>query len=256
MTANYETISPSDQKSKMENPYKNESASTAGGGVKKSRHVLARYPKGVFFCLGNEFTERFSFYGMRAVLTFYLMAHHSLDESAAKLIFHLFVSIAYFTPLLGSILADGFLGRFKVILYFSVLYCVGHVLLTLGSLPIGNLKAVLTIVDFAGLFIIAVSTGGIKPCVSAFAADQFPPDMQQERKQFFSFFYFSINVGALLSQIVTPLLRGRVSCLGEQTCFPLAFGVPSIFMVLALAIFLCGTPFYKLSETRDNVIWE
>lgn len=215
---------------------------------------IRNYPKGVFFCLGNEFSERFSFYGMRAILTLYLISIHNMPDSEAKLIFHAFVSLAYFTPILGSILADGFLGRYHVILYISILYCLGHVLLTIGAVPTLP-REILQILDFVGLFVIAVATGGIKPCVSAFAADQFPSNLVNERKQFFSFFYFTINLGALLSKIVTPYLRGRVHCFGNDSCFPLAFGVPAIFMVVALIIFVCGKPFYKIVKCEENIIW-
>lgn len=214
--------------------------------------AIGRYPKGVFFCLGNEFSERFSYYGMRAVLTLYLITVHDMEASVAKLMFHAFVSLAYFTPVLGSILADGFLGRYRVILYISILYCIGHLLLTLGAVTTAGSVA-MKIMDFSGLFIIALSTGGIKPCVSAFAADQFPSNMYEERKQFFSFFYFSINSGALLSKIITPILR-RHHCLGEDHCFPLAFGIPAIFMFVATGVFWAGTKFYKKVPRTENVI--
>lgn len=214
--------------------------------------AIGRYPKGVFFCLGNEFSERFSYYGMRAVLTLYLITVHDMEPSSAKLFFHAFVSLAYFTPVLGSILADGFLGRYRVILYISICYCIGHLLLTAGAIATVGSTA-MKIMDFTGLFIIALSTGGIKPCVSAFAADQFPESMYEERKQFFSFFYFSINLGALLSKLITPILR-RHHCLGQDNCFPLAFGIPAIFMFVATFVFWGGTKYYKIVPRKENVI--
>lgn len=219
-----------------------------------SKFPFFRYPKGVFFCLGNEFSERFSFYGMTAILTLYMVNVHHHDEYTAKLMFHTFHFVAYFTPILGSILADGYLGRFRVILYVSFAYCGGHLLLTLGSLP-NIIPDVGKWLDYIGLFTIAFATGGIKPCVVSFAADQFPPTMVKERKQFFSFFYFSINSGAMISTFITPIFRSKVSCYGQEGCYPLAFGVPAIFMALALTIFICGKPFYKIVRCEENVIW-
>jgi dipeptide/tripeptide permease len=121
--------------------------------------------------------------------------------------------------------------------------------------------------DFIGLFIIALSTGAIKPCISPFAADQFDANTQKEqRRQFFSFFLFSIEVGALLAALVMPMLRAHVKCFGSDQCFPLAFGeyyycvfandlylgVPAILMLFALIIFLSGTRIYKKQPPSGN----
>lgn len=93
-----------------------------------------------------------------------------------------------------------------------------------------------------GLLFIAMGTGGIKPCVSSFGGDQFVmPQQFAQLQQFFSIFYLSINVGAMLSTILTPCLRNDVKCFGENNCFSLAFGVPAIFICSAL-----GKNFYWL----------
>jgi len=77
--------------------------------------------------------------------------------------------------------------------------------------------------------------GGIKPCVSAFGGDQFVlPDQEDRLKMFFSIFYFAINLGSLLSSAITPELRKSVQCFGKDSCFPLAFGVPAILMVISI----------------------
>ena len=138
----------------------------------------------------------------------------------------------------------------------SLFYVLGHLLLSVGALPfIGSSAA--TAFDFSGLIIIALATGGIKPCVSAFAADQFNEHQHNQRSQFFSFFYFSINAGSLLAIILTPILRGRVSCFGSQYCFPLAFGVPGVLMLVAFLIFLSGWKFYKITPPgKGNVVWK
>uniref|UniRef100_A0A1I7ZFA5 Solute carrier family 15 member 2 n=1 Tax=Steinernema glaseri TaxID=37863 RepID=A0A1I7ZFA5_9BILA len=215
---------------------------------------LKSYPKGVFFMLGNEFCERFSFYGMRAVLTLYLITEHHFSDSQASLCYHAFVSLAYFSPLFGSIAADNYFGRFRVILWVSLVYVLGHVLLSVGAIP--QLEySIRTALDFSGLVTVAIATGGIKPCVSAFAADQFEEDQVNERRQFFSFFYFAINGGSLVAIMVTPLLRGRVSCFGSEYCFPLAFGVPGVLMLMAFILFLVGWKFYKKAPAaKGNVV--
>lgn len=86
-----------------------------------------------------------------------------------------------------------------------------------------------------GLILIAVGTGGIKPCVSAFGGDQFKlPEQAKQLATFFSLFYMAINAGSLVSTTITPILREDVYCFGEETCFSLAFGVPGVLMVVSI----------------------
>ncbi|GMT28701.1 hypothetical protein PFISCL1PPCAC_19998, partial [Pristionchus fissidentatus] len=210
-----------------------------------------QYPSPVFFILGNELCERFSFYGMKALLTVYLVTDHHFIPSNAVLFYHLFSCIAYLSPLLGSIAADSYFGRYNVILYVSMFYVCGHGLLSFGALPWLDYYY-RSFFDFSGLIVIALSTGGIKPCVSAFAVDQFGEDQEAHRSQFFSFFYFSINAGALLAILTTPIFKSKVKCFGSDTCFPLAFGVPGVLMLIALIIFVAGSRFYKRIRPRGS----
>lgn len=86
-----------------------------------------------------------------------------------------------------------------------------------------------------GLLLIAIGTGGIKPCVSSFGGDQFQLPAQEDYLQkFFSIFYFSINAGSLISTAITPELRKSVQCFGRDTCFPMAFGLPASLMIISI----------------------
>jgi dipeptide/tripeptide permease len=102
-----------------------------------------------------------------------------------KQIFHSFVSLAYFSSIIGSILADNYFGRFRVILWVSLLYVAGHALLSIGAIP-ALAVTIKSFLDYLGLFVIALATGGIKPSVLAFAADQFEDEQHEQRAQFFS----------------------------------------------------------------------
>lgn len=218
----------------------------------QKKKCLSGYPTGAFFCLGNEFAERFSFYGMRSILTMYMINIYDMSDRQAKSYYHAFVSLAYFTPLLGSFLADGFCGRYRVILYLTLLYFFGHVILVMSAIPQLGLNTMI-ILDFVGLFVIAFGTGGIKPCVSAFACDQFPHTMTLQRKRFSSFFYFSITFGSLISELTTPELS-YINCLGQKFCYPLAFGVPAVFVLIGLILFIVGKKFYKIIVYKENVL--
>ena len=106
-----------------------------------------------------------------------------------------------------------------------------------------------------GLALIAIGTGGIKPCVSAFGGDQFKmPEQERQLQTFFSIFYFSINAGSLLSTAITPILRQDVSCFGDDTCYPLAFGIPAILMLIATILFVLGKPGYNIKPPQGNIL--
>ena len=109
--------------------------------------------------------------------------------------------------------------------------------------------------SFIGLGLIALGTGGIKPCVSAFGGDQFQlPQQERQLQTFFSVFYFSINAGSFISTIVTPILREDVECFGDTTCYSLAFGVPAALMAIALVIIVLGKPLYKMNPPQGNIL--
>ncbi|GFY77018.1 peptide transporter family 1 [Trichonephila inaurata madagascariensis] len=210
-----------------------------------------KYPKAVFFILGNELCERFCYYGMRTVLTIYLTEELLYSDSKATVIFHSFIMLSYFTPLLGAILADSYLGKFKTILYISIVYAIGNIILSVGSIP--NEMNIMKGVSLLGLLIIGVGTGGIKPCVSAFGGDQFSSNQKKECERFFSIFYFAINGGSVVSTILTPILRADVHCFGSDSCYPLAYGIPAALMLVALILFLIGKPLYKIKPAEGNI---
>jgi proton-dependent oligopeptide transporter, POT family len=131
-----------------------------------------KLPAGIPYIIGNEAAERFSFYGMREVLvvfmTQYLLdgtgAPDTMNQEEAKGWFHLFVSAVYFTPLFGALISDSLLGKYRTIILLSLLYCFGHFVLAMDHTRLGLLL---------GLGLIAVGSGGIKPCASAHVGDQF-----------------------------------------------------------------------------------
>eukprot|EP00092_Neocalanus_flemingeri_P040536 GFUD01044142.1.p1 GENE.GFUD01044142.1~~GFUD01044142.1.p1 ORF type:complete len:713 (-),score=206.77 GFUD01044142.1:312-2450(-) len=211
------------------------------------------YPKSVFFIVGNEFCERFSYYGMKAILSIYLKKKLHFTEDKATVIYHTFSMFCYFTPIFGAMIADQLLGKFKTIVYISIIYVLGHLLKTLAAIPTLGIPPV----EFSliGLALIAIGTGGIKPCVSAFGGDQFKlPEQARQLQTFFSIFYFSINAGSLISTVLTPAIREDVECFGDDTCYSLAFGIPAILMLVATVIIIMGKPLYKMKPPQGNIL--
>lgn len=195
-------------------------------------HDTAGMPPGIPFIIGNELAERFSFYGMKAILTVFMTKYlmnssgdlDVMSEESAKTWYHLFTSAVYFTPVLGALLADIFLGKYKTIMFLSIAYVLGHFALAIDETRLG-----LAI----GLGLIAIGAGGIKPCVSAHVGDQFGKTNQHLITKIFSWFYFSINLGAAASSLLIPVLLSRY---GPQV----AFGVPGLLMLIATIAFWSG----------------
>lgn len=208
----------------------------------------ARMPAGIPYIIGNEAAERFSFYGMKAILTTFLIdrffihtaANQQVAEAQANEQTHFFISLAYLMPLIGGFLADRYFGKYKVILYVSIIYCLGHACLA----AFDNNLAGFTL----GLLLIAIGAGGIKPCVSANVGDQFDENNKYLIPKAFSLFYLSINFGAFFSQILIPQIYG-----GKPENGALAFGIPGILMALATLIFFLGRNNYRrLPPTGPN----
>jgi POT family proton-dependent oligopeptide transporter len=189
-------------------------------------------PPGIPFIVGNEAAERFSFYGMKAILaifmTDYLMGADGqlavMSDREATSWTHFFVAGAYVFPLFGGIIADAFWGKYPTIMRLSLFYCFGHLALALDDTRLG-----LAI----GLGLIAVGAGGIKSCVSAHVGDQFGQHNQALLGRVFSWFYFAINFGAMVSTMLTPELLRRF---GPHV----AFGVPGVLMGIATLTFWLG----------------
>ena len=159
------------------------------------------FPYYVGFILGNEFCERYSYYGMRTILVLYLTYFIGYDENTSTVIYHAFTVAAYTWPLFGGALADSYLGKYKTILYISICYVVGMIINTIGTLPQlteesyngTNVRTVNAAFTLVGLFVIAFGTGGIKPCVSSFGGDQFEEEDKANTRTFFDLFYFSVK---------------------------------------------------------------
>lgn len=178
----------------------------------------------------------------------------NFSDSNSTVFFHLFASICYFTPILGAILADSKWGRFKTILYLSIVYLFGELILIFSSV-IWNRGTISIATTFSGLLLIALGTGGIKPCICALGGDQFLAHEEKWRQSFFSMFYFALNMGALISMFLTPMLRSEFQCVGRVDCYPLAFGVPCALMAVAIVVFLLARNKYHLEPLpEENVL--
>ncbi len=183
-------------------------------------------PAGIPFIVVNEFAERFCYYGVNAILVQYMIQFLHFGDAKATGWQAMFKSAAYFFPLLGAMVSDIFLAKFRTIIYFSIVYVAGCTLLALGSTSE-------TLV--LGMFLMAFGTGGIKPCVSTNVGDQFTVTNQHLIERAFSYFYFSINFGSSISIYFCPELLDSPDY-GPRW----AFGMPAAMMALATLVFWFG----------------
>lgn len=217
-----------------ENPYESP-GSASGSGVKDHQTTpfdTENLPPGIPYIIGNEAAERFSFYGMKTILTVFMTQYllnssgalDPMGEEDAKFWYHTFVMAAYFTPLIGAFAADWLFGKYRTILYLSILYCFGHLALALDESRVGLAL---------GLGLIAFGTGAIKPCVSAHVGDQFGSRNSHLLSKVFGWFYVAINLGSFVSTLLTPWLL-------EKYGSGWAFGIPGVLMAVATFVFWLG----------------
>ncbi|MFT3927922.1 MAG: hypothetical protein QM778_35670 [Myxococcales bacterium] len=190
------------------------------------------WPKGIPYIIGNEGCERFSFYGMNAILFVYLShlllgsgVTKQLAETRATAVVHTFVAGVYALPMVGAVIADRWWGKYSTIVWLSLVYCAGHACLAIFD---GNLTG-----SVAGLVLIALGSGGIKPCVSAHVGDQFGKGNFDKVERVYQAFYFIVNVGSLFATLLIPWIQ-------REAGFGVAFAVPGILMGIASAWFWMG----------------
>jgi POT family proton-dependent oligopeptide transporter len=192
-------------------------------------------PRQIPYIIANEGCERFSFYGMRNILTPFLISTLLLfipgpDRTGeAKHVFHTFMMGVYFFPLLGGWLADRYYGKYNTIFWFSLIYCAGHACLALFEDSVNGF--------YFGLFLIAFGSGGIKPLVASFVGDQFDKSNKEKAKVVFDAFYWIINFGSFFASLLMPIFLRDY---GPSV----AFGIPGILMFIATMVLWSGKKKY------------
>ena len=222
----------------------NTTTGTTQGYRPSPDHDQMGWPAGVGFIIGNEGCERFSFYGMRAILYAHMASLYVLTgvipeqaNNLATSTTHLFFAGVYALPMVGALIADRLVGKYTTILVLSLIYCCGHAALAMGD---GTLTGM-----YIGLALISIGAGGIKPCVSANVGDQFGRSNWFRVRTVYQMFYFIINFGSLGSTLLIPYLKAQYGA-------SVAFGVPGILMLIATFIFWLGRKRYVHVPARPG----
>ncbi len=182
--------------------------------------TLWGHPKGLYVLFFTEMWERFSYYGMRTLLIYYMIKQLMFSQADASHIYGMYTGLVYFTPFFGGLLADRVLGQRKTVMIGGVLMAVGHFVMAFEAL------------FFPALALLILGNGAFKPNISTQVGALYPPD-DPRRDRAFSIFYVGINLGSFLS----PLICGT---LGEVYGWHYGFGAAGVGMVIGLGIYLWG----------------
>jgi len=207
------------------------------------------------FILIVEMCERFCFYTLYNTYPQYLNlagpGKHGLGMGAAQGMKQSFKMLAYLAPLLGGYLADNVMGRYKTILWFTVCYVVGMVMVAVAALnPIMESPEMGQLIFLIGSFVfVSIGTGAIKPNVVNFGAEQYDvndPEEAEQQKAYFSYFYLVINIGGLFASVWMPgLATGGVTSDNVGNGFFYAYLTAAIAMGVSLLVYIAGTSKYS-----------
>lgn len=207
------------------------------------------------YIIVTEFCERLAYYGFAGSLVLFFETKLNMSNEDSVNAFYLWNGAVYVTPLIGGYIADTILGRYLTILIFSLIYVVGLVLFILGEIP-GRIQPALV---FTGMYVVALGAGGIKPNCSTMGADQFDQRYEQDQKEskkFFSFFYWSINLGALVAYTLIAYVcqYGFPFLGGPGWGFFAGYMIPTIMLSVGVAIFMSGSRLYKKNSPQGSMI--
>ncbi len=201
------------------------------GGNPISRFFKS-HPTGFWFFFWGEFAERCSYYGMRAILAKYMSDQLGISQANSATYMSFFIGACYLLPLVGGFVADNYFGKYWTIVGFSMPYILGHVILGIETFTF----------LVVALCLLAMGSGVIKPNISTLMGltyDQERPGQTKLRSDAFAIFYFSINIGAAISQFAMPPIRSAHG-------YRIAFLFPAVLMVVAFMIFAAGKKYYAV----------
>lgn len=202
------------------------------------------HPKGLWVLFGTEMWERFNFYGMRAILTLFMVNSLMMKEEQASLIYGGFLGLCYLTPMLGGFIADRFLGNRNCILLGGSLMAIGQLFLFFSASTFSNSQGLANTLMWVALGIIIFGNGFFKPNISSMVGSLYPKAEKNKLDSAFTIFYMGINLGAFLGQLICPLIGDVKSADGVRDIFAFKWG----FLAASIAMLLGTVLFYFLKD--------
>jgi POT family proton-dependent oligopeptide transporter len=204
-----------------------------------SETVKTGHPKGLWVLFGTEMWERFNFYGMRAILTLFLVNSLMMKEEDASLIYGGFLGLCYLTPMLGGFIADRFFGNRNCILLGGLMMAIGQLLLFFSASVFGTNISMANMLMWSALGIIIFGNGFFKPNISSMVGSLYPKQEKSKLDTAFTIFYMGINLGAFLGQLICPIVGDVKDSEGIRDihAFKWGFLAASIAMLIGTAVF-------------------
>ncbi|WP_027383647.1 peptide MFS transporter [Epilithonimonas caeni] len=198
----------------------------------------SKHPKGLWVLFSTEMWERFNFYGMRAILSLFMVHALMLGESNASIIYGGFLALCYLTPLLGGFISDKYLGNRYCIMLGGSLMAIGQLLLFYSATNFDTSLDFSKTLFWLGLLVIIFGNGFFKPNISSMVGSLYPPSEKTKLDSAFTIFYMGINIGALLSQYIVPIVADVVID-GKQDPYVFKWGylLAAIAMILGTLVF-------------------
>lgn len=198
----------------------------------------SKHPKGLWVLFGTEMWERFNFYGMRAILSLFMVHALMLGEANASIIYGGFLALCYLTPLMGGYISDKYLGNRNCIMLGGTLMAIGQFLLFYSALSYAGNLGTAKMVFWLGLLVIIFGNGFFKPNISSMVGSLYPQEEKSKLDSAFTIFYMGINIGALLSQYFVPLFADvKVNGVQDPTVFKWGYLMAGIAMILGTLLF-------------------
>ena len=202
------------------------------------------HPKGLWVLFGTEMWERFNFYGMRAILTLFMINSLRMNEGDAALIYGGFLGLCYLTPMLGGFISDRFFGNRNCIMLGGSMMAIGQFLLFASATVFSSNLGLANALMWSALGIIIFGNGFFKPNISSMVGSLYPKHEKSKLDSAFTIFYMGINIGALLSQWLCPMI-GDVKVNGEQDIYAFKWG----FLAAGIAMIL-GTVLFAILKNK------
>ena len=206
--------------------------------------VKTGHPKGLWVLFGTEMWERFNFYGMRAILTLFLVNSLMMKEEDASLIYGGFLGLCYLTPMLGGFVADRFFGNRNCILLGGLMMAIGQFLLFASASVFGTNISLATTLMWSALGIIIFGNGFFKPNISSMVGSLYPKQEKSKLDTAFTIFYMGINLGAFLGQLICPIVGDVKDAEGIRDIHAFKWG----FLAASIAMLIGTATFYVLKN--------
>ncbi|MFZ1304913.1 MAG: peptide MFS transporter [Ferruginibacter sp.] len=206
--------------------------------------VKQSHPKGLWVLFGTEMWERFNFYGMRTILTLFIVNALMMSEEQSSIIYGGFLGLCYLTPMLGGFIADRFLGNRLCIMLGGLLMASGQMLLFISATTFSSDLELARTLLYVALGVIILGNGFFKPNISSMVSNLYPKAERNKLDTAFTIFYMGINLGAFLGQLICPLIGDVVDANGVRDIYAFKWG----YLAAAIAMLIGTATFFLLKD--------